>query len=99
MTGGQILKYGLYRAEQNDDMSAQNEELTLNEWDRLSKSEQWELIKNMDLEETMTGMNATERFSYIEKLQTISKVVDMGFGSRLLHYLTISGYINRPKEL
>ena len=93
------MKYGLYRAAQDDDMPAQKGKLSLEEWGRLSKSEQWELIKNMDLEEATKDMSDSERSSYIEKLQTISKVVDMGVGSRLLHYLTISGYINRPKAL
>ncbi|MDD1762991.1 MAG: hypothetical protein LUQ59_12240 [Methanothrix sp.] len=91
-----IVKYELYRAAQDDDMPAQNGKLTLKEWDKLSKREQWELIKNTDLEEATKGMSDSERSSYIEKLQTISNVVDKGDGYRLLHYLTISGYIDRP---
>jgi len=94
-----IVKYGLYKMAQDNDMPTQNGKLTLEEWGKLSKIEQWELIKNMDLEEATTGMSDSERSSYIEKLQTISKVVDMGAGSRLLHYVTISGYINRPNAL
>jgi hypothetical protein len=93
------VNYGLYRTAQDDDMPAQKGKLTLKEWDRLSKREQWELIKNMDLEVATKGMSDSERSSYIEKLQTISKVVDTGTGSRLLYYLTISGYINRPNAL
>ena len=97
--GDKIVRYGLYRSAQDDDMPVQKGKLTLEEWGRLSKNEQWELIKDQDLEEATKGMSDSERSSYIEKLQTISNVVDMGAGSRLLHYLTISGYINRPKAL
>ena len=93
------MNYGLYRAEQDDDMLAKNGKLTLEEWGGLSRREQWELIKNMDLEEATKDMSDSERSCYIEKLQTISKTVDMGAGFRLLHYLTISGYINRPNPL
>ena len=90
------MKYGLYRAEQDDNMPAKNGKLTPEKWGKLSKIEQWELIKNMDLEEATKGMSESERSCYIEKLQMISNIVDKGAGSRLLHYLTISGYINHP---
>jgi hypothetical protein len=83
----------------DDDMTAQKGKPTREEWDRLSKIEQWELIRNMDLNEATKGMSESERSSYIENLQKVSNAVDMGAGYRILHYVTISGYINRPNEI
>jgi len=83
----------------DDDMTAQKGKPTREEWDRLSKIEQWELIKNMDLKEATKGMSDSERSSYIENLQKVSNAVDMGAGYRILHYVTISGYINRPNAI
>lgn len=84
---------------QDDDMPAQKGKPTREEWDRLSKLEQWELIKNMDLKEATKGMSESERTSYIENLQKVSNAVDMGAGYRILYYVTISGYINRPNAI
>ena len=81
------------------DMTAQKGKPTREEWDRLSKIEQWELIRNMDLKEATKGMSDSERSSYIENLQKVSNAVDMGAGYRILHYVTISGYINRPNAI
>ena len=84
---------------QHDDMPSQKGKPTREEWDRLSKMEQWELIKNMDLKEATKGMSDSERTSYIENLKKVSDAVDMGAGYRILHYVTISGYINCPNAI
>jgi hypothetical protein len=84
---------------QNDNMPARKGKPTREEWDRLSKREQWELIKNMDLNEATKGMSDSERTIYIENLQKVSNAVEMGAGYRILHYVTISGYINRPNSI
>ena len=89
-------KIELYSPAQDDDMPAQKGKPTREEWDKLSKIEQWELIKNMDLKEATKGMSESERACYIENLQKVSDAVDRGAGYRILHYATISGYINRP---
>ncbi|MCK9564867.1 MAG: hypothetical protein M0Q43_02310 [Methanothrix sp.] len=86
-------------AQEIDNMPAQKWKPTREEWDRLSKREQWELIKNMDLKEATKGMSDSERASYIENLQKVSNAVEMGAGNRILHYVTISGYINRPNAI
>jgi len=80
-------------------MPAQKGKPTREEWDKLSKIEQWELIKNMDLKEATKGMSESERTCYIENLQKVSDAVDRGAGYRILHYVTISGYINRPNSI
>jgi hypothetical protein len=84
---------------QDDNMPAQKGKPTREEWDRLSKREQWELIKNMDLKEATKGMSDSERAIYIENLQKVSNAIEMGAGNRILHYVTISGYINRPNSI
>jgi hypothetical protein len=84
---------------QDDNMLARKGKPTREEWDRLSKREQWELIKNMDLKEATKGMSDSERTIYIENLQKVSNAVEMGAGYRILHYATISGYINRPNSI
>jgi hypothetical protein len=89
-------KIELHSIAQDDDMPAQKGKPTREEWDKLSKIEQWELIKNMDLKEATKGMSESERACYIENLQKVSDAVDRGAGYRILHYVTISGYINRP---
>jgi hypothetical protein len=81
------------------DKTVQKGKPTREAWDRLSKIEQWELIRNMDLKEATKGMSDSERSSYIENLQKVSNAVDMGAGYRILHYVTISGYINRPNVI
>jgi len=89
-------KIELYSPAHDDDMPAQKGKPTREEWDKLSKIEQWELIKNMDLKEATKGMSESERACYIENLRKVSDAVDRGAGYRILHYATISGYINRP---
>jgi hypothetical protein len=84
---------------QDNDMPAQKGKPTREEWDRLSKMEQWELVKNMDLKEATKGMSESERTCYIENLRKVSEAVDRGAGYRILHYATISGYINRPNSI
>ncbi|MCX6678439.1 MAG: hypothetical protein NTU95_10940 [Methanothrix sp.] len=92
-------KIELSSTAQDDDMPAQKGKPTREEWDRLSKIEQWELIKNMDLKEATEGMSESERTRYIENLRKVSNAVDRGAGYRILHYVTISGYINRPNSI
>lgn len=84
---------------QDHDTPTQKGKLTSKEWDRLSKIEQWELIKNIDLKEATKGMSESERACYIENLQKVSDAVERGAGYRILHYATISGYINRPNSI
>lgn len=53
----------------------------------------------MDLKEATKGMSDSERAIYIENLQKVSNAIEMGAGNRILHYVTISGYINRPNSI
>ena len=92
-------KIELSSTTQDNDMPAQKGKPTREEWDRLSKLEQWELIKNMDLKEATKGMSESERACYIENLRKVSDAVERGAGHRILHYVTISGYINRPNSI
>jgi hypothetical protein len=89
-------KIELHSPAHDDDMPAQKGKTTRKEWEKLSKIEQWELIKNMDLKEATKGMSESERACYIENFRKVSDAVDRGAGYRILHYATISGYINRP---